>query len=133
MGVNWGTQAAQNVDPSVVVQMLKDNNIKKVKLFDADPSSLKALMGSGIEVIIGIPNDLLGPISSSSAASDLWVAHNVSRYVGKGGINLKYVLFFFLAFSRILVKVFYFSSFLSFWNFGKGVLFGFVLLIWFRD
>lgn len=79
------------LSPTTVVDLLKDNNIKKVKLFDADQGSLKALMGTGIEVIIGIPNDLLEPISSSSAASDLWVAHNVSRYVGKGGINLKYI------------------------------------------
>lgn len=96
IGVNWGTISSHRLSPTTVVDLLKDNNIKKVKLFDADPSSLRALMGTGIEVIIGIPNDLLQPISSSTAASDLWVAHNVSRYVGKGGINLKYVFLFFL-------------------------------------
>ncbi|KAK1395428.1 Glucan endo-1,3-beta-D-glucosidase [Heracleum sosnowskyi] len=91
IGVNWGTISSHRLSPTTVVDLLKDNNIKKVKLFDADPGSLKALMGTGIEVLIGIPNDLLEPIASSTAASDLWVARNVSRYVGKGGINLKYI------------------------------------------
>lgn len=98
IGVNWGTISSHRLSPTTVVDLLKDNNIKKVKLFDADPGSLRALMGSGIEVIIGIPNELLGAISSLPAASDLWVAQNVSRYVGRGGINLKYVLLSFLGF-----------------------------------
>ena len=29
---------------------LQDNGIKRVKMFDADPDSLKALVGTGIEV-----------------------------------------------------------------------------------
>lgn len=91
IGVNWGTLSLHRVSPETVVNMLKENKISKVKLFDTDPYSLKALMGSGIEVMVGISNDMLSALSSSSAASDLWVSQNVSRYMVKGGVNIKYV------------------------------------------
>ncbi|CAA0815452.1 O-Glycosyl hydrolases family 17 protein [Striga hermonthica] len=91
IGVNWGTMSNHRLSPETVVDLLKDNKIGKVKLFDADPGVLRALMGSGIEVMVGIPNEMLALMSSSSSAADLWVSQNVSRYMGKGGANIKYI------------------------------------------
>ncbi|XP_044497511.1 glucan endo-1,3-beta-glucosidase 5 [Mangifera indica] len=91
IGVNWGIVSSHRLKPSTVVDLLKDNKIQKVKLFDTDPDVLKALMGSGIEVMVGIPNEMLAPLSSSTAASDLWVRQNVSGYVVKGGVDIRYV------------------------------------------
>ncbi|KAL6219971.1 hypothetical protein ACLB2K_007729 [Fragaria x ananassa] len=45
LGVNWGGMASHPLDPNNVVKMLKDNGIKKVKLFDAEPSTMKARAG----------------------------------------------------------------------------------------
>ena len=90
IGVNWGTISNHRLAPSTVVDLLRDNKIQKVKLFDADPDCLRALMGSGIEVMVGVSNDLLATLSSSSAAADLWVSQNVSRYMVRGGANIKY-------------------------------------------
>lgn len=91
IGVNWGLLSTHRMPPSVVVDLMKDNRIGKVKLFDASPAVLRALMGSGIEVMVGIPNEMLGLLSSSPASSDLWVGQNVSRYVVKGGVNIRYI------------------------------------------
>lgn len=74
-----------------MVDLLQQNKIQKVKLFDADPGALKALEGSGIEVMVGIPNEMLSVLGSSSVASDLWVRQNVSSFVGKGGVAIRYV------------------------------------------
>ncbi|KAM1679222.1 hypothetical protein ACFXTN_035812 [Malus domestica] len=52
LGVNWGTMATHKLPPEMVVQMLKDNGIQKVKLFDAEESTMSALAGSGLEVMI---------------------------------------------------------------------------------
>lgn len=90
IGVNWGTVSNHRLSPATVVDLLKVNKIQKVKLFDADPDCLRALMGSGIEVMVGVSNDLLAEVSSSTAAADLWVSQNVSRYMVKGGANIKY-------------------------------------------
>ncbi|KAL4372829.1 hypothetical protein AHAS_Ahas05G0020900 [Arachis hypogaea] len=57
VGVNWGTQATQQLRADTVVKMMKDNGIEKVKLFDADGRIMSALAGSGIEVMVAIPND----------------------------------------------------------------------------
>lgn len=90
IGVNWGTISFHKLNPSTVVDLLKDNKVPKVKLFEADPDVMKALMGSGIQVMVGIPNEMLASLSSSTAASDLWLRQNVSRYMGKAGIDIRY-------------------------------------------
>lgn len=92
IGLNWGTLSLHRLSPPTVVNLLKLNKINKVKLFDADPYVLKALMNSPIEVMLGIPNDMLPLLTSSTAAADLWVSQNVSRYMlkGGGGVNIKY-------------------------------------------
>ncbi|XVF58559.1 hypothetical protein PTKIN_Ptkin07bG0075700 [Pterospermum kingtungense] len=91
IGVNWGTVSSHKLKPSTVVDLLKDNNIQKVKLFEADPLVLRALMGSGIQVMVGIPNEMLASLSSSPAASDLYIRQNVSAYIGKGGADIRYI------------------------------------------
>ncbi|KAL6839520.1 hypothetical protein ACP4OV_030790 [Aristida adscensionis] len=89
VGVNWGSQLSHPLQPSSVVKMLKQNGINKVKLFDADPWPLGALVDSGIEVMLGIPNDMLGTMSSSFGNAEDWVKENVTAYGSK--LKLKYV------------------------------------------
>ncbi|KAJ4763234.1 hypothetical protein LUZ62_073609 [Rhynchospora pubera] len=91
IGVNWGTIASHKVSPPVVVDLLRQNKIPKVKLFDTDPEILRALMGSGIEVMVGIPNEVLGSLASSVSASDAFVVQNISRFMVKGGANIRYI------------------------------------------
>ncbi|KAG5376645.1 hypothetical protein IGI04_041241 [Brassica rapa subsp. trilocularis] len=77
LGVNWGTMATHQLPPKTVVQMLKDNNVQKVKLFDADTNTMVALAGSGIEVMVAIPNDQLKAMGSYNRAKD-WVRRNIT-------------------------------------------------------
>ncbi|KAI3955415.1 hypothetical protein MKW98_018516 [Papaver atlanticum] len=90
IGVNWGTMASHQLPPQTVVQMLRDNGIQKVKLFDADESTMKALAGSGIEVMVAIPNDQLQAMTSYKRAKQ-WVSQNITRFNFNGGVNIKYV------------------------------------------
>ena len=76
--------------------MLLSNIISKVKLLEAIPSALPALAGSGIEVMVGIPNVFLHSFASSSsssssaaAAADAWIQYNLTAFMGKGGVNVK--------------------------------------------
>ncbi|TKW09750.1 hypothetical protein SEVIR_6G122400v4 [Setaria viridis] len=92
VGVNWGTVSAHRMPPPVVVDLLRANGIAKVKLFDADPAVLRALAGSGVQVMVGIRNEALAGIAASPAAADAWVAQNVSRYVAaRGGVDIRYI------------------------------------------
>lgn len=89
VGVNWGTQATHPLPPSTVVSLLKDNGIEKVKLFDADSSTLKALGKSGIQVMVGIPNDMLASLANSLQAAENWVAQNVSSHLSSNAVDIR--------------------------------------------
>ncbi|KAI6697066.1 hypothetical protein NL676_017185 [Syzygium grande] len=82
--------ATHELPPKTVVQMLQDNGIEKVKLFDADQSTLGALAGTNIEVMVAIPNNQLAAMNSYDQAKQ-WVQRNVTRYNFNGGVNIKYV------------------------------------------
>ncbi|XAR68673.1 Glucan endo-1,3-beta-D-glucosidase [Bertholletia excelsa] len=90
LGVNWGTMASHSLPPKVVVQMLKDNGIKKVKLFDSAMSTMSALAGTDIEVMVAIPNDQLAAMTNYDRAKE-WVRRNITRFNFNGGVNIKYV------------------------------------------
>ncbi|XP_042516936.1 glucan endo-1,3-beta-glucosidase 5-like [Macadamia integrifolia] len=91
LGCNWGTRATHPLPPDIVVQLLKDNGFNKVKLFEAEPEPLKALGNSGIQVMLGIPNDFLASLASSVRVAEDWVQQNVSSYVSKNGVDIRYV------------------------------------------
>lgn len=91
IGANWGTQSTHPLPPSTVVKLLKDNGIQKVKLFDAEAPVLNALRGSGIEVMVGIPNDMLATLASSVSAAELWVEKNVSAHISSNSVEIRYV------------------------------------------
>ncbi|KAK2982032.1 hypothetical protein RJ640_029260 [Escallonia rubra] len=90
LGVNWGTIASHPLPPEIVVQLMKDNGINKVKLFDTDKTVLNALAGSGIEVMVALPNVYLANMASPDKAK-AWVKQNVTSYLGPKGVNITYV------------------------------------------
>ncbi|TYJ14058.1 hypothetical protein E1A91_A10G092000v1 [Gossypium mustelinum] len=91
LGVNWGVIASHPLDPKIVVNMLKDNGIKKVKLFHAEHDILTALSGTDIEVMVRIPNHSLESLSEKYSVAQAWVKANITAYMGKKGVNFKYV------------------------------------------
>ncbi|KAK6118397.1 hypothetical protein DH2020_047814 [Rehmannia glutinosa] len=91
IGANWGSQSSHRLPPEIVVRMLRENGIQKVKLFDADYDTLRALGRSGIQVMVGIPNDMLSTFASSSKAAEKWVSQNVSHHVANNNVLIRYV------------------------------------------
>ncbi|KAK9134404.1 hypothetical protein Syun_013734 [Stephania yunnanensis] len=92
IGINWGTMASHPLQPLVVVQLLKDNGIKKVKLFDSDHWTVSAFANSNIEVTIAIPNDQLSRFSDDYGNAKDWVKENVTSHLkNPGGVKIKYV------------------------------------------
>ncbi|KAG0493821.1 hypothetical protein HPP92_004815 [Vanilla planifolia] len=89
IGVNWGSQASNPLNPDIVLRMLKDNGISKLKLFDADQWTLDTFSATGIEIMVGIPNDQLSSISKNYGHAKDWVKENVTKYAREGGIKMK--------------------------------------------
>ncbi|KAM0944794.1 putative glucan endo-1,3-beta-D-glucosidase [Dioscorea sansibarensis] len=89
LGVNWGPMVSHPIDPKSVVKMLKANHITKVKLFDANSDTVNALAGTGIEVMLGIPNDQLDSLSKDYGNAEAWVRQNVTGFVSaKPAVNV---------------------------------------------
>lgn len=89
LAVNWGTQSTHQLPPEITVRLLKANGFTKVKLFEADPGAMKALGKSGIQVMVGIPNELLAPLASSVTNAVNYVQQNISNYVSKYGTDVR--------------------------------------------
>ncbi|RVX10415.1 Glucan endo-1,3-beta-glucosidase GIV [Vitis vinifera] len=59
VGICYGI-VANNLPPaSNVVNLLKSNGISNIRLFNADPDTLKPFSGTGIQLMIGVPNEVL--------------------------------------------------------------------------
>ncbi|KAK2992692.1 hypothetical protein RJ640_029949 [Escallonia rubra] len=91
LGCNWGTRATHPLPPDIVVKLMKDNGFDKVKLFEPEPWVMKALGNSGIQVMVGIPNDFLAPLASGVRMAEDWVSQNVSSYISKMGVDIRSV------------------------------------------
>lgn len=89
LACNWGTISTHPLPPEITVKLLKDNGFNKVKLFEAQPGVLRALGNSGIQVMLGIPNDFLAPLASSVGFAVQWVSQNVSTYLSKYGVDIR--------------------------------------------
>ncbi|KAI3867795.1 hypothetical protein MKX03_019255 [Papaver bracteatum] len=89
-GCNWGTRATHPLPADIVVKLLQDNGFDKVKLFEPDPHALTALATSGIQVMLGIPNEFLAALASSVRVAENWVQQNVSVYI-RDGVDIRYV------------------------------------------
>lgn len=89
MGVNWGLNAFNQLAPWDVVELLKINNITKVKLFESDFNIVRAMAGKGIEVMVAAPNDRLEKLATQKNAATDWVMQNVTQFLFKGGVDIK--------------------------------------------
>ncbi|XP_068647166.1 glucan endo-1,3-beta-glucosidase 4-like isoform X2 [Aristolochia californica] len=81
VGMNIGTDMSNSPPATDVVKILKTLNITHVRLFDADHRMLNALASTGIEVMVGIPNDELLGIGQSQAKAAEWVNQNVGTFL----------------------------------------------------
>ncbi|XP_004288596.1 PREDICTED: glucan endo-1,3-beta-glucosidase 2 [Fragaria vesca subsp. vesca] len=77
IGVNIGTSLSDMPHPTQVVALLKAQQIRHVRLYDADRAMLVALANTGIQVIISVPNDQILGIGQSNSTAANWVSQNV--------------------------------------------------------
>ncbi|KAK4278027.1 hypothetical protein QN277_015927 [Acacia crassicarpa] len=77
IGVNIGTDLSDMPHPTQVVALLKAQQIRHVRLYDADQAMLIALAKSGIEVVVSVPNEELLAIGQSNSTAANWVSRNV--------------------------------------------------------
>ncbi|KAM1796966.1 hypothetical protein ACFX13_037679 [Malus domestica] len=77
IGVNIGTDLSDMPHPTQVVALLKVQQIRHVRLYDADRAMLVALANTGIKVMISVPNEQILGIGQSNATAANWGSQNV--------------------------------------------------------
>eukprot|EP00249_Psilotum_nudum_P034738 c5418_g1_i1 orf=326-1708(+) len=87
VGVNYGTVADNLPVPSEVVKLIQSTNINKIKLYNADPNILSAFANSGIQFVIGIPNEVIQSLTNLNTSRQ-WVKENVAAYMPATQISL---------------------------------------------
>ncbi|KAL2559794.1 O-Glycosyl hydrolase family 17 protein [Forsythia ovata] len=78
VGVCYGRVASNLPPPSEVVNLIKSNGISRIRLFNADPNGLKPFSGTGIELMIGVPNEILPTLANGTVSTSLeWLQTNI--------------------------------------------------------
>ncbi|CAK9206649.1 unnamed protein product [Sphagnum troendelagicum] len=80
IGINYGTVADNLLPPAQAVQLITSMKIGRVKIFDTQPAVLNALANTGIEVVLGLPNDAISAVALHAAAGEQWVVQNLVPY-----------------------------------------------------
>jgi hypothetical protein len=73
MGVSYGREANDLPDPGSVMQLLKQNSITMVRIYDANPRVLISLANTGIKAMVMLPNENVASaaVNPSYAGADL--------------------------------------------------------------
>ncbi|XP_059642096.1 glucan endo-1,3-beta-glucosidase 2 [Cornus florida] len=77
VGVNIGTDLSDMPHPTQVVALLKAQQIRHVRLYNADRGMLLALANTGIKVAVSVPNEQLLGIGQSNSTAANWVSQNI--------------------------------------------------------
>ncbi|XP_021891390.1 glucan endo-1,3-beta-glucosidase 2-like isoform X2 [Carica papaya] len=80
VGVNIGTDLSDMPHPTQVVALLKAQQIRHVRLYDADRGMLTALANTGIQVMVSVPNEQILGIGQSNSTAANWVSRNIVAY-----------------------------------------------------
>ncbi|KAJ7520624.1 hypothetical protein O6H91_19G014100 [Diphasiastrum complanatum] len=70
IGINYGRLADNLPSLENVVSLIKNLNIRSVKIYDTNSQVLNALANSGLQVCVMLPNDQISNIASSQTNSD---------------------------------------------------------------
>ncbi|XP_059637408.1 glucan endo-1,3-beta-glucosidase-like [Cornus florida] len=82
IGICYGRVANNLPPPATAVNLLKSNGISRIRLFKADPETLSAFSGSGILLMIGVPNEVLPDLAGGTVSTSLqWLQFNIFAHI----------------------------------------------------
>lgn len=89
VGITIGNDMSNMPPATDIVSILKTKKIQHVRLLDSDHQMLTALANTGIEVMVGVPNDQLLRVGQSRSTAADWINKNVAAYIP--ATNITYI------------------------------------------
>ncbi|KAG7637550.1 putative glucan endo-1,3-beta-D-glucosidase [Arabidopsis thaliana] len=86
-GINYGRIADNIPSPEKVVLLLKQAKIRNVRIYDVDHTVLEAFSGTGLDLVVGLPNGFLKEMSSNADHAFTWVKENIQSFLPKTRIR----------------------------------------------
>ena len=83
----WGTNGDNIPTPAAVVQLLKQQSITMVRIYDTDRGVISALANTGVKLMVSLPNEQLASAASSPPFARQWVQDNVAAFYPTTLIN----------------------------------------------
>ncbi|WOG87811.1 hypothetical protein DCAR_0207043 [Daucus carota subsp. sativus] len=80
VGICYGQMGGNQPPAHEAVELVQSVGIQRMRLYGPDHSALEALKNTGIEVVLGVPNEHLHMLSSGQDGADQWVQEYVKNY-----------------------------------------------------
>ncbi|PKA52586.1 Glucan endo-1,3-beta-glucosidase 1 [Apostasia shenzhenica] len=77
VGLVIGEDVSGFLPPADLARFLVSQRINRIRLYNPDASLLAALNGTGVSVLLGVPNSLLLAFASSPASASTWISRLV--------------------------------------------------------
>ncbi|TVU35168.1 hypothetical protein EJB05_17045 [Eragrostis curvula] len=80
IGVCYGRNADDLPAPDKVAQLIKQQSIKYVRIYDTNIDVIKAFANTGVELMVGVPNSDLLAFSQYQSNVDTWLKNSIMPY-----------------------------------------------------
>ncbi|KAJ0038031.1 hypothetical protein Pint_22963 [Pistacia integerrima] len=88
IGICYGRVANNLPPPRTAINLLQSNGISNIRIFNPDFSTLKSFSGTGISLIIGVPNEILPELASGGPVFSLqWLQNNIFSHIPSNQIR----------------------------------------------
>uniref|UniRef100_A0ACD5TWU0 Uncharacterized protein n=2 Tax=Avena sativa TaxID=4498 RepID=A0ACD5TWU0_AVESA len=80
LGINYGRVGNNLPPPQAALPLLQNLGIGRVRLYDPDPATLRAFARTGIELYVGVPDQVLATVADPGGATS-WVKTNILPFL----------------------------------------------------
>ncbi|KAJ4812750.1 hypothetical protein LUZ62_025316 [Rhynchospora pubera] len=89
IGVCYGMIGDNLPSPNDVVRLYQSKGIRAMRIYFPDQATFNALKGTGIDLTLDVPNDVLPSLANDASAAARWVQNNILAH---DGVSFKYIV-----------------------------------------